>query len=186
MIDFIKLKRECEEHEHRNEHIEITMEICHYLSIAILSLFVIEIIVKIYAFARNFWNFHQNKMEYLDSIIVLVSLGIDLYFLRGEEAVIGHRTLLIISFRLWRFVRIINIKKYVILVHRLLAIIIQKTQYTQQIIDDDNNDRVKEKLDLIIKKFQEIDQTCEQEINKLNHELKVIAQVADQLQTIEF
>ncbi|CAF1613929.1 unnamed protein product [Didymodactylos carnosus] len=108
MLDIIKLKSECEQHDHHNEYIELTLEICHYSSIAILSLFVIELFVKIYAFARTYWNLHEKKMEYLDAVIVLLSLAIDLYFLKGEEKAIGHRTLLIVSFRLWRIVRIIN------------------------------------------------------------------------------
>ena len=49
-------------------------------------------------------------MEYLDAFIVITSLAIDLSFLHGEKKVVGEKLLLVLTFRLWRFVRIISSK----------------------------------------------------------------------------
>jgi hypothetical protein len=92
------------------EHIEIGMEIAHYSSIAILTFFVIELIVKIYALGREFYNIRKRKMEYFDAFIVITSFSIDVYFLHGEENILGEKLLLILTFRLWRFIRIISSK----------------------------------------------------------------------------
>jgi hypothetical protein len=92
------------------EHIEIGMELAHYSSIAILTFFVIELIVKIYALGKEFYNIRRRKMEYFDAFIVITSFVIDVYFLRGEETILGEKLLLILTFRLWRFIRIISSK----------------------------------------------------------------------------
>jgi hypothetical protein len=119
ILDSLKIDYECESHVHHKlrehntmmkERIEYGMEIAHYGSIAILLFFVVELIIKIYAFGREFWNIRRRKMEYFDAFLVLTSLSIDLYFLRGEEKILGKRLLLILSFRLWRFLRIISSK----------------------------------------------------------------------------
>jgi hypothetical protein len=119
ILDSFKMHYECNrnvhhaskhENEKAKERIEIWMEIAHYCSIGILILFVLELIIKIYAFGGEFWNCRRKKMEYFDAFIVITSLCIDLIFLGGEKKVLGDKLILILSFRLWRFVRIISSK----------------------------------------------------------------------------
>ncbi|CAF1396411.1 unnamed protein product, partial [Didymodactylos carnosus] len=78
-------------------------------------------------------------------------------------------------------------KKYLFVVQLLFDILKQKTRYIQQIANNDSNEGATEKFDIIIKKFQEIDQVCEGEIHQVHYQssLKIITHLADQLQTIQ-
>lgn len=117
MLDSVKIHYECEkDHHDKSKHeediskhrVELAMEIAHFSSIGILVFFTIELIVRIYAFGKEFWNIHRKKMEYFDAFIVITSLIIDLYFLRMEKKLLGNQLLIIFSIRIWRFVRIIS------------------------------------------------------------------------------
>jgi hypothetical protein len=118
MLDSFKVHHECKiahklskAEQHLMKHrIELAAEIAHFSSIAILLFFTIELIVKIYACGKEFWNIRKKKMEYFDAFIVITSLIIDLYFLQDEKKIIGEELILLFAFRLWRFVRIINSK----------------------------------------------------------------------------
>jgi len=110
MLDFIYLSEKCDtkkgntgHEEIKNHKLELAIELLHYGSIILLAIFVIEVLVKIYAFGKKWWDFHEKKMEWLDAIIVIVSFVIDIYFLKNPN-VIAEISLLFISFRLWRIV----------------------------------------------------------------------------------
>lgn len=113
LLDFIYLTQKCDSktknttnHEdEKNEKLELAIEIFHYASIILLAVFVLEVIVKIYAFGKKWWDFRERKMEWLDAIIVIISFIIDIYFLQKPN-VIAEISLLFISFRLWRIVSI--------------------------------------------------------------------------------
>lgn len=77
--------------------------ILHYISIAILSIFMIELFVKIYAMGLTFF---KHKMEIFDGIVVTVSFALDIAFSGKEGAVDGIG--LIVLLRLWRVTRIVN------------------------------------------------------------------------------
>ena len=113
MLDFIDLKDRCgKKNESSTRHeegghskLEVAIEVLHYGSIFLLAVFVLEVLIKIYAFGKKWWNFRQKKMEWLDAIIVIVSFIIDIYFLQRSN-VLAEISLLFISFRLWRIVSI--------------------------------------------------------------------------------
>lgn len=117
MLDSLKIHHECKMNAHHSPkkpekiekgRLEFAMEIAHLASIGILLFFVLELIIRIYALGKDFWNIRRRKMEYFDAFIVLTSLAVDLYFLRVELEVLGEELLLIFSIRLWRFVRIVS------------------------------------------------------------------------------
>lgn len=117
ILESYKVQSECEIYDHHftkdnyemiKERIELIMEIAHFSSIAILIFFTIELIFRVYASGKEFWNCRRKKMEYLDAFIVITSLIIDIYLLR-EKRILGKK-LLIFALRLWRFVRIITSK----------------------------------------------------------------------------
>ena len=112
MLDHLKMHYQCERHiDHTDrviQRIDLAMEIAYYSSIAILVFFVVELVINIYASGREFWNLHRKKMEYFDALIVITSLIISLYFEHGGKKVHSEELLLIFSFRLWRFVRIVS------------------------------------------------------------------------------
>ncbi|EDO34401.1 predicted protein [Nematostella vectensis] len=76
--------------------------ILHDVSIAILSLFIIELIVKIYAMGMEFFH---HKLEVFDGIVVIVSFALDIAFSGGNAA---EGASLLIILRLWRVTRIVN------------------------------------------------------------------------------
>ncbi|XP_053557696.1 voltage-gated hydrogen channel 1 [Bombina bombina] len=82
---------------------EIVPEVFHYMSVSVLAFFILEILVKLYAFRLEFFH---HKFEVFDAVIVIISFVIDVVFIaRHEEfSAVG----LLILLRLWRVVRIIN------------------------------------------------------------------------------
>ncbi|KAG4072194.1 hypothetical protein HA402_014423 [Bradysia odoriphaga] len=71
------------------------------ISLAILTLFVIELLFKLYVLRLDFF---KSKMEIFDYTIVVVSWSLDIVFFRHDE----HAMNLLIFLRMWRLVRIIH------------------------------------------------------------------------------
>ena len=123
IIDFTKVKSECVQRNswiiERYKHtIEILMKVLHYSSLTILTLFVLEVLIKIYVFGREFWNLNKRKMEYFDGLIVIISFIIDIYFLINENNYfMEYRFEMITTIRMWRMVRIINGKNFIVFIH---------------------------------------------------------------------
>ncbi|KAL1426528.1 hypothetical protein MTO96_018265 [Rhipicephalus appendiculatus] len=86
-----------------HEHSYIAPKIIHSLSIFILSLFLVEIVAKMYAYRLSFF---QHKMEVFDAAIVIISFALDVAFRDPESAANGAG--LIIVLRLWRVARLLN------------------------------------------------------------------------------
>jgi len=78
-------------------------QVFHYLSLSILTIFLVEVGFKIFVYGREFFH---HKFEVLDSIVVVVSFILDLVLLFREHEfeAVG----LLILLRLWRVARIIN------------------------------------------------------------------------------
>lgn len=125
----------------------------HYMSIAILTFFMIEVFFKIFVFRLEFFH---HKFEILDSVVVLVSFVLDivLLFREHEFEALG----LLILLRLWRVARIIN------------GIIISvKTRSERQLL------RLKQINLQLATKIQHLEFSCtekEQEIERLNKLLR--------------
>lgn len=79
------------------------LQVFHYMSIAILTFFMIEVFFKISVFRSEFFH---HKFEILDSVVVVVSFVLDIVvlFQEHEFEALG----LLILLRLWRVARIIN------------------------------------------------------------------------------
>ncbi|XP_020372665.1 voltage-gated hydrogen channel 1 [Rhincodon typus] len=82
---------------------KIAPQVFHYLSIAILTFFILELIGKLYAFRLEFF---WHKFEVLDAVIVIVSFILDIVYISREDAFDGVGLLILL--RLWRVARIIN------------------------------------------------------------------------------
>ncbi|XP_037536553.1 voltage-gated hydrogen channel 1 [Nematolebias whitei] len=85
------------------EHGHVAPEVFHYLSLALLSFFMVELIGKLYAFRLEFF---QHKFEMFDALVVSVSFILDIVFIFHEDAFDGMGLLILL--RLWRVARIIN------------------------------------------------------------------------------
>lgn len=120
LLDFILLNQQCKEKnttEHSNHgstevKLEIAIEALHYTSIVILGFFVFELLVKIYAFGKEWWNIRNKKMEWVDAVIVIISFIVDVYFLVHPSVLIEF-SVLFISLRLWRIVSLSIVRKSV-------------------------------------------------------------------------
>ncbi|XP_014409117.1 voltage-gated hydrogen channel 1 isoform X1 [Camelus ferus] len=125
----------------------------HYMSLAILTFFMMEIAFKIFVFRLEFFH---HKFEILDAIVVVVSFILDIVLLFQEHAfeALG----LLILLRLWRVARIVN------------GIIISvKTRSERQLL------RLKQMNLQLATKIQHLEFSCsekEQEIERLNKLLR--------------
>lgn len=128
-------------------------QVFHYMSIAILAFFMMEIFFKIFVFRLEFFH---HKFEILDTIVVVVSFILDivLLFREHEFEALG----LLILLRLWRVARIIN------------GIIISvKTRSERQLL------RLRQMNSQLAAKIQHLEFSCsekEQEIERLNKLLR--------------
>nr|KAG5686586.1 hypothetical protein BaRGS_005157 [Batillaria attramentaria] len=84
-------------------HQETVPEVLHYCSIFILSLFLIEIGLRIFVMRLSFFT---HKLELFDAIVVIVSFVLDVVFRNRQDAASGVGLLVIL--RLWRVARILN------------------------------------------------------------------------------
>ena len=89
--------------EEEEEPSLIAAEVLHYMSIAILSIFLLELCVKLFVMGKQFFH---HKMEILDAVIVIVSFALDIAFI-DQEGVAGAFALLVIL-RLWRIGRVVD------------------------------------------------------------------------------
>ncbi|XP_034454721.1 voltage-gated hydrogen channel 1 isoform X2 [Hippoglossus hippoglossus] len=78
-------------------------EVFHYLSLALLTFFMVELAGKIFAYRLEFL---QHKFEVFDGLVVVVSFVLDIVFIFHEDAFDGMGLLILL--RLWRVARIIN------------------------------------------------------------------------------
>ncbi|XP_035233692.1 voltage-gated hydrogen channel 1-like [Stegodyphus dumicola] len=89
--------------KHHELHDSLAPHVLHYMSIAILSIFIIEILLKIYAFRTEFF---RHKLEVFDAFVVFLSFALDIGF--QEQETVSNGIDLIIILRLWRVARILN------------------------------------------------------------------------------
>lgn len=77
--------------------------VLHGTSIAILTIFMFEVALKLFAFRLKYFT---HKFEVFDGIVVVISWTLDVASLKEEEAF--EAIALLIILRLWRVVRIVN------------------------------------------------------------------------------
>ncbi|XP_020515171.2 voltage-gated hydrogen channel 1 [Labrus bergylta] len=85
------------------DHGHIVPEVFHYLSLALLTFFMVELAGKLYAFRLEFF---EHNFEVFDGIVVVISFVLDVAFVFHEDAFDGMGLLILL--RLWRVARIIN------------------------------------------------------------------------------
>ncbi|KAL0978196.1 hypothetical protein UPYG_G00167350 [Umbra pygmaea] len=85
------------------EHGHVLPQVFHYLSLSLLSFFILELAGKLFAFRLEFFH---HKFEVFDGVVVIVSFILDIVYITSEDAfdAVG----LLILLRLWRVARIIN------------------------------------------------------------------------------
>ncbi|XP_029368511.1 voltage-gated hydrogen channel 1 [Echeneis naucrates] len=135
------------------EHDHIAPEVFHYLSLALLTFFMVELAGKLFAYRLEFF---QHKFEVFDGLVVVVSFVLDVVFIFHEDAFDGMGLLILL--RLWRVARIIN------------GILVSvKTRANQRI------HKLKESYDHLVQRVSELQESndkLEQEKEKLQSILK--------------
>ncbi|XP_040272025.1 voltage-gated hydrogen channel 1-like [Bufo bufo] len=126
----------------------IVPEIFHYLSVSVLSFFLLEIVGKLYAFRLEFFH---HKFEVFDAVIVIISFIIDVVYITRED--IFNAVGLLILLRLWRVARIVN------------GVILSVKSRAEEKIH-----KLKEKQETLLARVSQLEQQCtqqEQEISRL-------------------
>lgn len=85
------------------DHHRIAPQIFHYLSLSLLTFFMVELSGKIYAYRLELLH---HKFEVFDGIVVVVSFILDIVYISKEDAFDAMGLLILL--RLWRVARIIN------------------------------------------------------------------------------
>ncbi|KAF3698867.1 Voltage-gated hydrogen channel 1 Hydrogen voltage-gated channel 1 [Channa argus] len=135
------------------EHGHIAPEVFHYLSLALLTFFMVELAGKLFAYRLEFFH---HKFEVFDGLVVVVSFVLDVVFIFHEDAFDGMGLLILL--RLWRVARIIN------------GILVSVKNRADQKIH-----KLKESYDHLVQRASELQQNCdklEQENQRLQALLK--------------
>uniref|UniRef100_A0A1A7X1W1 Voltage-gated hydrogen channel 1 n=1 Tax=Iconisemion striatum TaxID=60296 RepID=A0A1A7X1W1_9TELE len=85
------------------EHGHVAPRVFHYLSLALLTFFMVELAGKIFAFRLEFLH---HKFEVFDGLVVVISFVLDIVFIFHEDAFNGINLLILL--RLWRVARLLN------------------------------------------------------------------------------
>ncbi|KAK1144905.1 voltage-gated hydrogen channel 1-like [Acipenser oxyrinchus oxyrinchus] len=86
----------------QDEH-KIPSQVFHYLSLALLTFFMVELFGKLFAYRLEFFH---HKFEVFDGVVVIVSFILDIVYISHEDAFDGVGLLILL--RLWRVARIVN------------------------------------------------------------------------------
>uniref|UniRef100_A0A8C8RLN1 Voltage-gated hydrogen channel 1 n=1 Tax=Pelusios castaneus TaxID=367368 RepID=A0A8C8RLN1_9SAUR len=133
---------------HPDKH-EIAPKVFHYMSLSIVTIFLVEVGFKIFIYRLEFFH---HKFEVMDGIVVVVSFIIDVVLLFREHEF--QAAGLLILLRLWRVARIIN------------GIILSvKTRSEQRV------SKLKQANRQLTAKVEQLEYSCtekEQEIERLN------------------
>lgn len=135
------------------EHGHIAPEIFHYMSLALVTFFVVELGGKLFAYRVEFFD---HKFEVFDGVVVIVSFVLDVVYIFREDAFDGVGLLILL--RLWRVARIVN-----------GVLVSVKTRANQQL------HKLKESYDHLVQRVTELQartDKLEQENQKLQALLK--------------
>ncbi|KAF9438105.1 hypothetical protein BGZ76_009723 [Entomortierella beljakovae] len=123
---------------------EETLEFMAHLSLAIVSFFVVEILLKVFAFGPGyFWTSNPHGILHLaDAFIIVTSFVLEIS-LKGAEQELGS---LLIIFRLWRLIKLTG------------TVAIETTEHNQALMHH---------LELRIKDLESQLQESQQEVQRL-------------------
>lgn len=85
------------------EHGHLAPQVFHYLSLALLTFFMVELVGKLFAYQLEFFH---HKFEVFDGLVVVVSFVLDIVYIFNEDSFDGMGFLILL--RLWRVARILN------------------------------------------------------------------------------
>ncbi|XP_013987914.1 voltage-gated hydrogen channel 1 [Salmo salar] len=129
-------------------HGHVAPQVFHYLSLALLTFFMVELAGKLLAYRLEFFH---HKFEVFDGLVVIVSFILDIVYITSKDAFDGMGLLILL--RLWRVARIVN---------GILVSVKSRADREVQILKESNDHLVQQVNDL-----QEHNGKMEQENSKL-------------------
>ncbi|XP_033628457.1 voltage-gated hydrogen channel 1-like isoform X2 [Asterias rubens] len=137
-----------EEEEHEESPTKLAAEAFHIMSLIILSIFMIELALKVFALGAKFFH---SKLEVFDAIVIVTSFILDIVTLIFPEqfAVLD----LIVVLRLWRILRIVN------------GVVLSVEQQAEKKIH--HHKKLKRRALYILRKFETYSEALEEEIEAL-------------------
>ncbi|KAI1882473.1 hypothetical protein AGOR_G00251120 [Albula goreensis] len=131
----------------------IAPQVFHFLSLALLTFFMVELAGKLFAYRLEFF---RHKFEVFDAVVVVVSFVLDIVYVSSEDAFDGMGLLILL--RLWRVARIIN---------GILVSVKNRAHHKVQKLKESNDHLIQQVNDL-----QQLNSRTEQENNRLRSLLK--------------
>ncbi|XP_036385824.1 voltage-gated hydrogen channel 1 [Megalops cyprinoides] len=131
----------------------IAPQVFHYLSLALLTFFMVELAGKLFAYRLEFF---RHKFEVFDGVVVIVSFVLDIVYVSSEDAFDGMGLLILL--RLWRVARIVN---------GILVSVKSRAHHKVQKLKETNDHLVQQVSDL-----QQLNSRMEQENTRLRTLLK--------------
>ena len=135
-------------------HLEYAELFLFYFSLLLLALFVLEIFISFFAFGLKFC---KNPLYLLDSIIVLSSFVMEVYFHYGSVGRTGRVASAMILLRLWKIVRAIHAVAHSITIKNRLLI-----------------ERIQEAKVLLEQEKHEAEQTIKKQKLQLNYFIRIL------------
>ena len=111
---------------HQTENVELAL---YYISLIIISTFVLEVLSAFYAFG---WRRYTKILYLFDAIIVLSSFIMEVYFHFGNTVKAGRASGALVVLRLWKVVRAIHAIAHSISLRNHM--IIEKIKGAQEIL----------------------------------------------------
>ncbi|CAF1147580.1 unnamed protein product [Rotaria sordida] len=136
----------------------------YYVSLIILSIFVLEISVSFYAFG---WRRYIKPLFLLDACIVLVSLILEIYFHFSNFNKSGRTASAFVILRLWKIVRALHAVAHSISLRNRL--IVEKIQQAFDIVREEN-DEANEELEKQQIKIEYLMESLQTTGTKVTHE----------------
>jgi hypothetical protein len=135
-------------------HLEHADLFLFYFSFLLLTIFVIEVFISIYAFGRKYC---KSPLYLLDGMIVLSSFIMELYFHYGNVGQAGRAASALILLRLWKIVRAIHAVGHSISIKNRLLI-----------------ERIRDAQILLEKEKYQAEQTLEKQEIKVNYLVHIL------------
>ncbi|CAF0822055.1 unnamed protein product [Rotaria sordida] len=135
-------------------HLARTDLFLFYFSALLLTIFVLEIFISLYAFG---WKYCTNPLYLLDSIIVLASFIMEMYFHYGNIARAGRAAAAFLILRLWKIIRAIHAVAHSIRLKN--RVLINKIQEARILLEEEK---------------QQTEQTLEKQEIKIEYFIKIL------------
>jgi hypothetical protein len=155
----------------------------YYISLVLISIFVLEIFTAFYAFG---WRRFTRILFLIDAFIVLVSFFLEVYFHFGAVAQVGDASAGIVVLRMWKIIRAVHAVAHAVTLRNHL--IIEEIEHARQIVNEEKlraEDTIEEQQDRI-NHLTELLQKPTKQSNSQQQSTSTVRRRANSLSSITF